>query len=1017
MTKKRSTKRALALSFISLLLCVSMFVGTTFAWFTDSVSSTNNIIKAGNLDVELEYYDAEAKEWKVVGEQTNVFEQGTLWEPGHTEVVYLKVSNLGTLALKYQLGVNVASEILGKTEDGKDIKLSDYLVFKAVDITEDKVGAFTRDTAKAEAGTEIGIKAYNSGEKKLEKQNDANYVALIVYMPETVGNEANYRGNDIPTINLGINLFATQVEFEEDSFDKYYDENAAVFTVDDANAQMAENLDVTLVNCNEPEGVLYVPADYTGTLTIVNSTVKSVQGAGDVNLVVLGNVVVNAKGTGATTLAATAFDGSAITANGKLSISGKGNLTAIAADEKGAFGIGGMNTTEVSIKDITIDYVSGSYAYGVGTDTKYYKDAPEGGAAIGSGYDGAAITLDNVTVTKAIGGSKAAGIGARYHVGVTVTIKDSDILYVEGGVSAAGIGGSRVSGDATENGTTINITNSTVTAKGGAYGAGIGSGYDTHCLSKQPLCTINITGSTIDATGGKYAAGVGTGYHNAALAGEIKNSTVVAKSGDKFYKAEYSTAMDIGFGVVDPAREGVQNGSIVYKGVTLTYKNAPTGVASTDALISAIQSGKTEILLAKGNYTMPSTSADITLIGTKEVNIELPFKSVSGNKNVITFDGVTIVGETNSSWYSDLFNGATKVVYKNCEIYNKLTTYCDSEFINCNFYNTFDNEYSVYCYSGSKITFDNCSFDSKCSKAIKVYDEGNGGRKVYINDCEFTTETANKKAAVEIDSTFSTYYIYFTGNNVIKGAYTKLWNSDPSEDKNIHVYINGDDVINTIKIGTLQELINFANDVNVNGNGYSGKTVVLTADIDLNNMEWTPIGQTGGNGVATYFCGTFDGKGYTISNLKITNNSYDEGKNYAAGFFGFVDAGDAHIRNLTIDGANVNGHHWTGVIAGYLTGSISNCSVKNATVTCTHANDDACGDKAGVIVGYINNGTVYDNTATKCTVAAGRDAGQIVGAAKTTQVYNNTINNVTVTAAGGCTGANVNNAVIGRVLG
>ena len=221
--------------------------------------------------------------------------------------------------------------------------------------------------------------------------------------------------------------------------------------------------------------------------------------------------------------------------------------------------------------------------------------------------------------------------------------------------------------------------------------------------------------------------------------------------------------------------------------------------------------------------------------------------------------------------------------------------------------------------------------------------------------------------------------------------------------------------MNTIKIGTLEELKAFANDVNVNGNGYSGKTVVLTANIDLNNEEWTPIGQAGGNGAATYFCGRFDGKGYTISNLKITNNAYDEGGNYAAGFFGFVDAGDANIVNLTIDGANVNGHHWTGVIAGYLTGNISNCTVKNATVTCTHANGDACGDKCGVIVGYVNSGLVTRNTAENCTVTAGRDAGQIVGCAKAEYVSDNTATNVTVSATGGCTGANIRNEHIGRV--
>ena len=51
--KKHQTRRALLLSALSLLLCMSMLVGTTFAWFTDSVTSGRNMIAAGNLDVVL----------------------------------------------------------------------------------------------------------------------------------------------------------------------------------------------------------------------------------------------------------------------------------------------------------------------------------------------------------------------------------------------------------------------------------------------------------------------------------------------------------------------------------------------------------------------------------------------------------------------------------------------------------------------------------------------------------------------------------------------------------------------------------------------------------------------------------------------------------------------------------------------------------------------------------------------------------------------------------------------------
>lgn len=206
--------------------------------------------------------------------------------------------------------------------------------------------------------------------------------------------------------------------------------------------------------------------------------------------------------------------------------------------------------------------------------------------------------------------------------------------------------------------------------------------------------------------------------------------------------------------------------------------------------------------------------------------------------------------------------------------------------------------------------------------------------------------------------------------------------------------------------------------MNETGDGYSGKVVILTADIDMGTVaDWEPIGQTNGNGSKTFFRGTFDGAGHTISNLTVkAEGEYDKGGSYAAGLFGFIDAGDAHIRNLTVENATIAGHHWTAVIAGYMTGTISNCHVVNSNVTCTHANNDACGDKAGTVTGQVNSGVVKYCTATGCTVKAGRDAGQIVGASIPANVQECSATNVTVTAIDGCTGKNIRNEVVGREL-
>ena len=279
MKKKYSIKNALISSVLSLALCFTMLLGTTFAWFTDSVTSANNIIKSGNLDVEL-YYQAEGQtDWTKVTDTTNVFKADTLWEPGHTEVVKLKVVNEGSLALKYQLGVNVASEVGSVNVNDEAFKLSDFIKFGIVDGAQ----TYTRDQAIAAVDTTAtALKtAYNSDVTSLEAKNDTDsdekIVTMVVYMPTTVGNEANAKnGAAVPTINLGINLLATQTAFEGDSFGPDYDKDAE-FAIEVKSAdELAEALkiggSVKLVNDITASTTMEIPAGVAVVLDLNGKT-------------------------------------------------------------------------------------------------------------------------------------------------------------------------------------------------------------------------------------------------------------------------------------------------------------------------------------------------------------------------------------------------------------------------------------------------------------------------------------------------------------------------------------------------------------------------------------------------------------------------------------------------------------------------------------------------------------------------------------------------------------------------
>lgn len=62
----KSTRTALLLSFCSIVLCVVMLVGTTFAWFTDTASAAVSMVQSGTLDIVLEY----ATDWDSSGNPT-----------------------------------------------------------------------------------------------------------------------------------------------------------------------------------------------------------------------------------------------------------------------------------------------------------------------------------------------------------------------------------------------------------------------------------------------------------------------------------------------------------------------------------------------------------------------------------------------------------------------------------------------------------------------------------------------------------------------------------------------------------------------------------------------------------------------------------------------------------------------------------------------------------------------------------------------------------------------------------
>ena len=239
----KSTKKSLLLSTISLVLCFAMLLGTTWAWFTDEVTSGVNTIKAGNLDIEVTHSNAKvaASENKSIAGETTMFPDkdgnAMLWEPGAMSYENFTVSNVGTLALKYNMSMNIVdfnklgehnlTEVLKvKVLTGDAIKASlDRATVAAMDWT----GAQSLDAFRKDGGM-----LYPSTDTTVEHASEEKFQVIVYWQPTENDNLWNANNGQQTSdgqplfVNFGVNVIATQLEHEFDSFDNNYDANATL---------------------------------------------------------------------------------------------------------------------------------------------------------------------------------------------------------------------------------------------------------------------------------------------------------------------------------------------------------------------------------------------------------------------------------------------------------------------------------------------------------------------------------------------------------------------------------------------------------------------------------------------------------------------------------------------------------------------------------------------------------------------------------------------------------------------
>ena len=216
MKKRKWTKVALALSACLFVVWWMLGAGATLAWFSDTDEARNEF-DIGLLQLDVDYRNDNMSDYEDLEGATDAFDDQALYEPGYTQVVYLRVDNIGDMDFTYKMAVTVNNVEPAVSVLGNTIHLPDYLRYGVVfGETEADVQQQVKDrlTARDNAPEDWGrLDTWSEPSPYVfEAEDDYHYAALIVWMPEDVDNVANYRGDTAPIVELGISVSAQQLQ-------------------------------------------------------------------------------------------------------------------------------------------------------------------------------------------------------------------------------------------------------------------------------------------------------------------------------------------------------------------------------------------------------------------------------------------------------------------------------------------------------------------------------------------------------------------------------------------------------------------------------------------------------------------------------------------------------------------------------------------------------------------------------------------------------------------------------------
>lgn len=234
-------KKLLLISSLCLVLCSAVFMGASYAWFTDEEMAVNRVL-VGKLNIDLLMDKQENGTYvSIDGGTGDIFSEatgnGTRWEPGKTEIVYLAVENKGDVELNYYFKLRLADFGLADSLEYAildDVKAGDSVI-TAVDEWEDILALNRSDPTRYIVGDVGTLKVESTlNETVFDPVNVQNvpheveiidlsvngkdpnghldegeldYFALAVHMKEKAGNDYQNKGIVFDVAVLGQQVY------------------------------------------------------------------------------------------------------------------------------------------------------------------------------------------------------------------------------------------------------------------------------------------------------------------------------------------------------------------------------------------------------------------------------------------------------------------------------------------------------------------------------------------------------------------------------------------------------------------------------------------------------------------------------------------------------------------------------------------------------------------------------------------------------------------------------------------